>query len=338
MNGSISLDKDRGQYCVNWYQGKTDEGSFDRRDYQKDQPLGFTNLSEKWLEIRKKEVRCWTNLRNDIRYAQNYYVNKNIKEIGFAELEDFFNQLPSSLSNKSKFNIKTTLHAFWVWSAKRKVIKPDQFPEFPEIKFELGWRSTVDKATQEAILNEIKRINDPINPKIYIACKFLATYFSIRPNELINIQMEDFNFDTGTVRIKRQKAGEPKIVPLLQEDIEIIKTYTPSLPKVYFFRHDKRRGVCRRCERFGQNYLNRRWKEACNNLGINGVALYGGTRHSSVQALRRQYSPSDLQKAHMDKTNKAFDRYYGTPDMEHIRSIYGQGKAEVIEFKKEKEG
>ena len=42
---------------------KYDEGSFDVRDYQKEQPLGFENLSHKWVEYKEKDnIRCMRNL------------------------------------------------------------------------------------------------------------------------------------------------------------------------------------------------------------------------------------------------------------------------------------
>ena len=37
---------------------------------------------------------------------------------------------------------------------------------------------------------------------------------------------------------------------------------------------------------FGEKYLYKWWKRACANLGIEGVDLYGGTRHSSTVAAR----------------------------------------------------
>jgi len=49
-----------------------------------------------------------------------------------------------------------------------------ELPEFPEVSFVLGYRRTVDKATQIAIIEEVKRICP--NPKVYLGIKWLATY------------------------------------------------------------------------------------------------------------------------------------------------------------------
>ena len=53
------------------------------------------------------------------------------------------------------------------------------------------------------------------------------------------------------------------------------------------------------------------WMRACANLGIEGVDLYGGTRHSTASALASVLDPSEI-KTHgtQHTTNKAFERYF----------------------------
>lgn len=60
-----------------------------------------------------------------------------------------------------------------------------------------------------------------------------------------------------------------------------------------------------------------------DNIGIKGVDLYGGTRHSSAVALRKDFSPEQIKQGTMHQTNKAFERYFriGADD---IREIYKQ--------------
>ena len=199
-------------------------------------------------------------------------------------------------------------------------------PEFPEIRFELSWRNTIDKDTQEAILNEVKRITYHINSKIWIGVKWLCTYIPIRPTELINIKEGDFNLSLGIVNIRYNKEKKPKIVPLLDEDIELIDSFPSALPHLYFFRHGKRKGVrVSKQGRFGKDYLYKWWKQACRNLGIEDVDLYGGTRHSSAIALREFHSPEEIKKATMHSTNKAFERYFKI-ELDDLRKVYGHTK------------
>ena len=302
--------------------GKDKEGEFDKRDYSAEKPLGFENLSLKYIEIKQNEVRCLRNIKNHLDYAIKFFGNRNIKSIEYSDLEDLLKSLPEKLTDKSKKNIFTTLHAFWVWLRKRRIITIDLFPEFPEIKYELGWRNTLDKETQQAVIDEVKRISYEINPKIWIGIKWLATYISIRPIELINIKEGDFDLSMGVVNVRYNKEKKPKIVPLLDEDIELIKSFPRALPGVNFFRHNKRKGVTeKKRNRFGKDYLYKWWKLACKNLGIENVDLYGGTRHSSVKALRDQFSPEQIKRGTMHHTNKAFERYFQV-ELEDSRKIY----------------
>jgi hypothetical protein len=43
---------------------------------------------------------------------------------------------------------------------------------------------------------------------------------------------------------------------------------------------------------------------------IEGVDLYGGTRHSTATALGRELSPEQIKAGTLHKTNQAFKRYF----------------------------
>jgi hypothetical protein len=45
-------------------------------------------------------------------------------------------------------------------------------------------------------------------------------------------------------------------------------------------------------------------------LGVKGVDLYGGTRHSTVTALGEKLSPEQIKAGTLHSTNKAFERYF----------------------------
>ena len=52
------------------------------------------------------------------------------------------------------------------------------------------------------------------------------------------------------------------------------------------------------------------WARACENLGIEGVDLYGGTKHSTVTPLGKVMSPEQIKHGTMHSTNEAFERYF----------------------------
>ena len=306
---------------------ETDKGKFDERDYRKDRPLGFANLAERWLEIKRVTVKpkSYNNLRNYMNRAISAWGNTSVKEIGYAEIEDFLlNQAKegkTSVSGKTKANMRSALHDFWHWLRRRRILDLSEVPDFPEISYRLGIRKLVSKDVQEKILAEIKRISWATNPRIWIGIKWLSTYVALRPNELRNIKEEHINLDDGCVLIPNPKEGKAKTIPLLPQDVELVRSLPRGLPHLYFFRHLKGNGPAQPGGQFGDKYLYKWWKRACANLGIEGVDLYGGTRHSSATALRKYRTPEEIKRATMHSTNKAFERYFQT-ELDDIRQIY----------------
>lgn len=314
---------------------EVDKGTFDPRDYSAKKPLSFTLLSTQWLERKQQEVKpgSYKNLQAFIVRAQKYFQDRNVKNIQYAELEDFFSS--QKIANKTKSNLRSCLHSFWIWILNRKVISKSDFPDFPVISFELGWRKTVDKVIQQAILDEVKRISFDTNPRIWLAVKWLSTYISIRPNELINIKEEHLERRNGLILIPHPKEKRPKIIPLIDEDLELLKSFPPSFPKLFFFRHEKTKGRSRAGCRFGDGFLYDWWKRACKNLGIEGVDLYGGTRHSSAIALTNFATPEQIKRATMHATNSAFERYYQVTVSE-VKSVYQATRCDTAVIPKKK--
>jgi integrase len=317
---------------LNGIRFKTDESTFDERDYRKNNPFGFKNMSNKWLSYHSEEVRPGSrkNLVSHIRHAQGFFEDRNVKEIQFGDLEDFMHSV--QLSDKSKHNILSTVHSLFVWMKRRREILA--LPEFPEVSFELGYRRTVDKETQQRIIEEVGRICT--NRKVYLGIKWLATYISIRPGKLIKLQEANIDTSNGYLYIPASDSKtEYKAIPLtlIPEDVEILKAIPLTFPNMPFFRHGAAiKGVADNAP-FGIKYFYKWWGKAFSNLRIEGVDLYGGTRHSSVRALRKYRSSEEIKGAAMSETNKAFERYMGKDTDDDLRSVYRQS-AEVVSIGK----
>lgn len=201
-----------------------------------------------------------------------------------------------------------------------------EMPDFPTVKYELGYRRTVDKETQIAIIEEVRRIAP--EEKTYLGILLLSTYFSIRPSEMRSLKEGNIDTGNGYLYIPADDSKtEYKSIPLIPEDVELFKRFEMSpFPETLFFRHADGRP-------FGGNHFYRYWKKACRNLGIGGVDLYGGTKHSSARSLRKLHSPEEIQRAMMTKTNKAFERYFKI-ESEDARMVYQSNRGAVVEFKK----
>jgi integrase len=317
---------------------EVDKGTYDYRDYLSSNPLSFTVLSNQYLIKKKADLKESTHKRlsGQIKVAQAFFENTNVKSIQYANLEDFTDSL--TCGKKSISNYLSNLHGFFKWLLRRKEISRNQFPEFPTISYELGFRKTVDKDTQQAIIEKVREISYHVSPKIWLGIKWLSTYISIRPNELRNIKEGDIDIKQGFIFIPHPKEKRPKFVPLLQEDIEIIKKLPKAFPELYFFRHAAGVSGVRPGQHFGQKLLYKWWKRACSELGIEGIDLYGGTRHSSAIDLRNYATPEEIKRATMHTTNKAFERYFQV-SKEELQEMYAHTRCDttVIPFKREQE-
>ena len=251
----------------------------------------------------------------------------NVKDIRYGHLEDFLKSI-KGLSEKTKHNILSTVHSMYEWLKLREEIR--DIPKFPTVSFELGYRRTVSKDQQLQILEEVKRICP--NPKVYIGIKWLATYISIRPGELVKLKEGDIDLANRYLYFPHPKEKKYKSVPILQEDVQILRSFSQSVPGLPFFRHDISVSGATLNEHFGQRYLYKWWVQACKNLEIEGVYLYGGTRHSSARALRAYRTPEEIKRATMHTTNKAFERYFNI-EADDLRNIY-KDTAKVIRLDK----
>ncbi len=231
---------------------KTDEGTFDRRDYENMKPLAFSTLIEKWLEYKRDEVGDFRHLLHFASVASDFFKDMSIKVVGPAELEDFAKSI--KVGQKTRKNYMTAIHHFFVWCKRRRYIT--EIPEFPVIRFKLGYRKVIGKETQASIIEEIGRIS-PF--KVYLAIKFLSTYLSVRPKEMRSLLEGNINLQNGLLAFSKPKDKDYKTVPLIEEDIEILKTFPPAInPEMPFFRKDDGTG-------FGPQYLWLHWRRACKN-------------------------------------------------------------------------
>lgn len=295
------------------------QGIFDHRDHLTEKPHSFTTLSEQWLKRKRNSVKPGTHrlLVRYIRKAQEFFKDTNIKAVDYGTLEDWLDTLNGS--DKTRSNYLACVHNFYSWLKSRKKISPAEFPEFPTVRYELKYRKTVSKETQRAVIDRIRKSTCEKNPKIHLAVRWLAVYIALRPEEVRGIRERDIDLDRGLLFIPHPKEKKPKFIPLLPEDISLIRELPRALPDMHFFRHPD--GV-KSGSRFGKRFLYNQWKKACEELGVEGVDLYGGTRHSSAIALRHHATPEQIRQATMHTTNKAFERYYRTsPD--ELLSLYG---------------
>ena len=103
-----------------------------------------------------------------------------------------------------------------------------------------------------------------------------------------------------------------------------------GLPTLPFFRHGDLSGANERYsgKPFGLHYLSRVWQKACIRLGVNGVDLYGGTKHSTAMGMRAVATFEEVRTMTGHTTNKAFERYFRSEGKD-LQALYERRKSIV---------
>lgn len=328
---------------LNGLRFKTAEGTFDARDYKSDNPLGFENLVEKWLLLKAQQnikPTTLSNLHRDIFRAVKVWGNRNFKTITSGDIEDFIfydhqKKNGGPITDKTRSCIRSTLNQFFEWVCRReKIVKPD----IPYVSFELGWRNIVTIDQQQKIIDEVYRISFKRNPRIWLAISILSHNQNVRPGELIKCAEGDFISEYKRLIVKYPKEGslKGKSAVLSDEEMIVLLTFPLVLPDVPLFRHIEGLSGVIAGQRFHPKLLNNWWKRACKNLGIEGVTLYPGVKHSTMTAMSKVLTPEQIRRGGSEHASKAIERYM-IPN-EHESKNYQmtlkklRGKAELIDF------
>ena len=309
---------------------QTDGGTYDERDWQQTQPLIFQNLRKKFLYVKKLEQLSPKQLRHIefvLELAGEDWDSMNIKYIDERHIDDFFSK-DFGVSNKTLSNYKSVLTDFWDWIVKRERRDATiQMPIFPDIKYKLKMRKLVKTADQVDLLDEVKRITWQINPRIWLGIRLMAWYPKVRPGEMRDVLEGHINLNDGWIVFPKPKEQTPKYIVLLPEHIDLIREIRGmaprAMPDMPFFRHLKSRSGVQAGVQFGPKYFNVWWRKACENLGVEGVSVYPGVKHSTVTPLGMHLSPEQIQNDVTGHASDAFKRYY-LPDKE--RAVYATRK------------
>ena len=301
-------------------------GSFDERDYKiKTKPLSFDRLADEWLELKSTQIRpsSLRSLAAGMRKAQEAWGESNIKSIKYSQVEDFITSYPGA--PKSKSNALAALKQFWSWVHDRYDIPG--IKKWPKLGYiEMAYRNTVDLPTQESIIADIRK-HEPF--KVWLCIKWLATYIAVRPGEMQSLTENQVDRGRGILIIPHPKEKRAKIIPLIEDDIDIIRALPIAFDQsVPFFRHEGGAGGTSPGQPFGGTRLYHAWRNACRRLGVDGVSLYPGTKHSTAMGLRVALTPEEIKSMTLHSTSAAFNRYFQTSG-EALRKLQNTRKSLV---------
>lgn len=263
---------------------------------------GFDVLCDKFLTITGSNgVRSSTLRRYNIHYRnlERHLENMPVSDITYSVLEDMKLAM-SDHKPKTVYDAFGFLKSFLNWCVKRDDIPLEKLPTFPELSKRMGMRKVLDKDTQRMVVSKVKEIST--EPRAYIGILLLATYPKIRPGELRQVTDDDIDLAAGYIRIPQPKEqNEPKLVKLTEKHTEMLRRETSGYSPRYLLSYSDGRPL-------GRDYLKNLWARACRSLGIEGVPLYPGTKHTSATDLAKKF-PYKLVKEAAGISSKAMERY-----------------------------
>ena len=259
---------------------------------------------ERWLEVKRQEVtagdRAEYYVRELERWAKprghfSWWDGKSIREVTEAALEDRSHWLAERrtpqerlLSPATRSRVLGGFHAFLTWLYRRRELR--EMPRtYPWPKVPEREPRVLSISDQEAVLAAI----DESDRGIFLA----LAQMGLRPSEARALDVSDYNDGwiavdkrmngpNRTAEVRRgTKGGASKTLPVSEELREWIGRNidpagrligAPLFPNV------------RTGQRWSQWALMDRWKIAAESVGVFGVSLYPGTKHTmATDAIRR---------------------------------------------------
>jgi len=285
----------------------------------------FENYIQKWLAFSETKLKP-SSFKDRKRIIKSllipFFKGKDIREIKAAHIQDFYLSLQErKISKKTIWNILAELKAFLNFAKKREDI--ERVPAFPEVKYEEKPIVWLNQEQQKRILEAIPEEHKPI-------FTFLFTY-GCRPGEARALMWDAVDFENEIIYIKRTfsnrklvnipKEGKWKVLPMLPHIKEVLLKLAEKKKSMFVF--SWRYGY------YGERALPKIWKEACEKVGITGVSLYAGVRHSfAMQRLREGFSYEEI-GACLGHSDVRTTRKYGRLMAQNLTRVFSRS-AKII--------
>lgn len=199
-----------------------------RQDYKSDKEVQDFH---KILTLQGASKRTIENYCSQIKKLKDYYDGKPICDISDEEIRDYLFFLREELSySRSAQNIVVSAVKRYMLAMTEREIDVLLIPRPAKKKL---LPKVLDKDEVEAILRQ----KNSIKHKCIL---FLLYSTGMRCGELINLQVEDLNFDDNIILIRSGKGDKGRIVSMPKKLKHLLKGHLRSeQPSTYFFEGQK---------------------------------------------------------------------------------------------------
>ncbi len=248
------------------------------------------NYIEKFIEHSERKGIKPASLKPRMRILRTHVLQffeevcriTDIRDLRRKHIEDFVEHLrKAGKSPKTIYNVLAELKALLNFAHRREDL--EKVPQFPEIKIPERIPQGLELEVQLEILKRIPEEHRPI-------FQFMMIY-GCRPGEARALMWDCINFSSKEILIKRTfshrkivelpKEGKWKVLPMHSGIEEILRELARRKRSLFVFSHS-------RADHYGEALLSKLWRKACAEIGLEGVSLYEGVRHSFAYQLLKQ--------------------------------------------------
>ncbi|MBS2101305.1 site-specific tyrosine recombinase/integron integrase, partial [Carboxylicivirga linearis] len=181
----------------------------------------------KVMTLQGASKRTIENYGSQLKKLKNYYGGKTIKEISDEEIRDYLFFIRQELNySPSAQNIAVSAVKRFILSMTDRDFNSNHIPRPSKVK---GLPKVLEKKEIEALL----RLNIYIKHRCLL---YLLYATGIRCGELVNLKVEDVNFDDNIIVINQGKGNKSRIVSLSEKLKDLLIQYLRmDRPNFYFF-------------------------------------------------------------------------------------------------------
>ncbi len=261
--------------------------------------------------------------------------SKNIHDISQEQLVEFL--IESGKSKNTLYTRFSRLKNFYVWLKEEEIILSNPLENIPKVRYE---RTLPKKVMTKGEANKVFQyfeadINKPISFRNRLMIELLYSS-SLRRSEVVQLQLKDYDPDTGSLKVRQNKTKKMKVVPIGEQVIQLLETY---LSKVRSNSRSKTMFLSKYNRPISADYFSAQVKKAVKETKIRTKAsshsfrktsatemLKNGARIESVQQLlghsciasTQAYTklhPKDLIKMHRSKHPREKQKNQKLPEL-----------------------
>jgi integrase len=259
------------------------------------------------IEEKKVKNKTKTSYRGHVQGLNTYCIENNIKSITNQVANDFLESLSESHEGRTVNHYRRTLLELFAKLKKNKEIKSNPFDDTLREKTKKAFSEHWSDADIALIIQHTKLKE----PQLLLPISVILHCATRNGKEMPNIRVKDIDFEKSVLWIdsefaKNKEREQVKIPNNLMRTLQRLNIESYNR-EYYLFTRTGTPGL----QGIGQNYLNRKFKEILNEIGINkkGKGFYRLKNSLAVKLVKEKVNTFAIKTQFRHKSFKTTEEY-----------------------------